>query len=332
MAKSENQKKKLLYILKMFYERTDEQHTITVKDIINELESHGITADRRSIYDDIQTLEEFGIEIIRCRSKGCGYFLADRLFEDAELKILVDVIQSSRFITKRKSAELIKKIEKLTSKPQANTLHRELYISDRVKSINECIYYNVDTIHNAISQNRKIAFKYFEYNLKRECVFRKDGRYYITNPLALTFDSENYYLIVYDDKYCDNTHYRVDKMADIRILDEKRVLPKQNFNVASYVNKIFGMYTGEEAEVTALFYKNFLNVIIDRFGDNVTLMEYDEDEDWFVARFKVNVSPVFLSWMIGFGDNAKILSPDWVAESMLEMIYETLSMYEDYDE
>ncbi len=313
----------------MFYEKTDEQHTITVKDIISELESHGITADRRSIYDDMRALQEFGIEIIKCQGKGCSYFIADRLFEDAELRILVDLIQSSRFITKRKSGELIKKLEKLTSRPQAGTLHRELCISDRVKSTNECIYYNVDTVHNAILQNRKIAFKYFDYNIKRERVFRRDD-YYITNPLALTFDSENYYLVVYNEKYKDTVHYRVDKMVDIRVLDEKRVIPEKAFNVASYANSMFGMYAGKEAQVTARFYKDFINVIIDRFGDNVVIVGDDEDEDWFVARFKVNVSPVFISWMIGFGDNAKILSPDWVTEELLEVLCGAVSMYDEY--
>lgn len=326
MPKSENQKQKLLYLLKFFYEETDEENMLTVNEIIAKLERNGISAARRSIYDDIRTLQEFGIDIVMRKSKTYEYFLASRLFETAELKILIDSIQSSRFITKKKSESVIKKLKVLASKPQSRKFSGQIYIYDRIKSMNECILYNVDTLHNAIAENKKITFQYFDYNIKREKVFRKNGESYCTNPLALTFDNENYYLIAYNEKYEDYVHYRVDKMTDIEINTERRVMPKKKFNAAEYVKPMFSMFDGKTTHIIALFHISYLNVIIDRFGDNVTLSE-TEDEECFQAMFKAAVSPTFLSWIIGFGAGALILSPQWVADEVKNLALEAAEMY-----
>lgn len=328
MPKSENQKQKLLYLLKFFYEETDEEHTLTVNQMIDKLEQNGISAARRSIYDDIRVLQDFGIDIVMRKSKTCEYFLASRLFETSELKILIDSIQSSRFITKKKSESIIKRLKQLASKPQSRKFSGQIYIYDRIKSMNECILYNVDTLHNAIAENRKVTFRYFDYNIKREKVFRKNGEFYSANPLALTFDNENYYLISYNDKYKDYVHYRVDKMVDIEISKEKRIMPKEKFNAAEYVKPMFSMFDGEVEHITALFHISYLNVIIDRFGDNVILRE-TEDAECFQATFKAAVSPNFLSWIIGFGAGALILSPQWVADEVKNLALETAKMYED---
>lgn len=328
MPKSENQKQKLLYLLKFFYEETDEENTLTVNEIIAKLEHNGISAARRSIYDDICTLQEFGIDIVMRKSKTYEYFLASRLFETAELKILIDSIQSSRFITKKKSESVIKKLKGLASKPQSRKFSGQIYIYDRIKSMNECILYNVDTLHNAIAENKKITFQYFDYNIKREKVFRKKGESYYTNPLALTFDNENYYLIAYNEKYEDYIHYRVDKMTDIEVSTEKRVIPKEKFNAAEYVKPMFSMFDGKVEQITALFHISYLNVIIDRFGDNVALRE-TEDKECFQAIFQAAVSPTFLSWIIGFGAGALILSPQWVADEVKNLALEAAEMYDD---
>lgn len=327
MPRSENQKQKLLYLLKFFYEETDEEHTLTVNQIIDKLNQNGIAAARRSIYDDIRTLQDFGIDIVMRKSKTCEYFLSSRLFETPELKILIDSIQSSRFITKKKSESIIKRLKQLASKPQSRKFSGQIYIYDRIKSMNECILYNVDTLHNAIAENRKVMFRYFDYNIKREKVFRKNGEPYSANPLALTFDNENYYLISYNDKYEDYVHYRVDKMVDIEISKEKRIMPKEKFNAAEYVKPMFSMFDGKVEHITALFHISYLNVIIDRFGDNVTLRE-TEDEECFQATFKAAVSPTFLSWIIGFGAGALILSPQWVADEVKKLALEAAEMYE----
>lgn len=326
MPKSENQKQKLLYLLKFFYEETDEEHTLTVNQIIDKLERNGISAARRSIYDDIRTLQDFGIDIVIRKSKTCEYFLGSRLFETAELKILIDSIQSSRFITKKKSESFIKKLKQLASKPQAQSFSGQLYIYDRIKSMNECIFYNVDTLHSAIAENRKVTFRYFDYNIKKDKVFRKNGELYCANPLALTFDNENYYLIVYNEKYEDYVHYRVDKMTDIEISSEKRILPKDKFNAAEYVKPMFSMFDGKTEHITALFHISYLNVIIDRFGDNV-ILSHTDDEEYFQAIFKAAVSPTFLSWIIGFGSGALILSPQWVSDELKKLALEAAEMY-----
>ena len=326
MPKSENQKQKILYILKFFYEETDEEHTLTVNEIIAKLECNGISAARRSIYDDIRTLQEFGFDIVMRKSKTCEYFLGSRLFETAELKILIDSIQSSRFITKRKSESVIKKLKELASKPQSRKFSGQLYIYDRIKNMNECIFYNVDALHNAIAENQKITFQYFDYNISKEKVFRKNGDSYCTNPLALTFDNENYYLIAYNEKYEDFVHYRVDKMTNIEISTEKRIMPKEKFNAAEYVKPMFSMFDGKVEHITALFHISYLNVIIDRFGDNVILRE-TEDEECFQATFQAAVSPTFLSWIIGCGAGALILSPQWVADEVKNLALEAAEMY-----
>ena len=327
MAKSENQKQKLLYLLKFFYEETDEEHTLTVNEIIEKLEHNGISAARRSIYDDIRTLQDFGVDIVMRKSKTCEYFLASRLFETAELRILIDSVQSSRFITKKKSDSHIKKLKGLTSKPQARDFSGQIYIYDRIKSMNECIFYNVDTLHRAIAENRKITFRYFDYNIKREKIYRKKGADYYTNPMALTFDNENYYLIAYNEKYDDFVHYKVDRMTDISVSEQRRSMPQEPFNAASYVKPIFSMFDGETEHITAIFDNAYLNLVIDRFGDNVRLQELEND--CFQAEFKAAVSPTFLSWMIGFGDGAIIVSPEWVADEIKRLALDTANMYEE---
>lgn len=330
MPKSEKQKQKILYILKFLYENTDEEHTLTVNDIIAKLDEYDISAERRSVYRDIQTLQDFGFDIIMQKNGSYGYYLGERLFETAELEILIDSVQSSRFITKKKSEKLIKKLSKLTSKAQASNFSRQLYIWDRIKNMNESILYTVDSIHNAISSNRKVSFKYFDYNIKMEKVFRRNGEHYAANPLALTFDNENYYLIAYTEKYDEFVTYRVDRMTDVTVTDDKRCLPQKPFNVAEYVKPIFSMFDGEVEQITCLFHNSLLNVVIDRFGENITLREYAEDV--FEARFKAAISPTFLSWIIGFGASALVLSPEWVADEVYDLALQAVRQYEDNED
>lgn len=259
------------------------------------------------------------------KSKTCEYFLASRLFEMAELKILIDSVQSSHFITKKKSELLIKKLKGLVSKPQARDFSGQICIYDRIKSMNESIFYNVDTLHNAIASNRKITFRYFDYNIKREKVFRKNGGYYCTNPVALTFDNENYYLIAFNEKYEDFVHYKVDRMTDIAVGEERRIMPKNPFNAANYVKPLFSMFDGKTEDITAVFDSAYLNVVIDRFGENVRLTELEAD--CFRADFQAAVSPTFLAWFISFGTNAYIVSPQWVADEIKQLTSEIAEMY-----
>lgn len=313
--------------MKILMEKTDEDNTITLNEMIAELEKYGITAERKSIYDDIESLRQYGIDITTRKTKTTDYFVANRLFEMPELKLLVDAVQCSKFITHKKSNELIKKIESFASVHQAMQLQRQVYVANRTKTLNESIYYNVDKLHLAIAENRQVSFIYFEYTVNKEKKFRKNGEKYITSPYALSWDDENYYLITYSEKYGDFTHYRVDKMADIEINEQARVkLPDgEHFNIAEYSKKVFNMFGGEEETVKIQFDNSLVNVVIDRYGKDITIERADENN--FIVRIKVAVSSTFFAWIFQFGEKVKILSPECVVEKYAESLNKLTSLY-----
>ncbi len=327
MAKSSNQKLKLLYLMKILLEKTDEENTITLNEMIAELERYGITAERKSIYDDLEALRHYGIDIATRKTKTTDYFVANRLFEMPELKLLVDAVQCSKFITHKKSNKLIKKIESFASVHQGIQLQRQVYVANRVKTLNESIYYNVDKLHRAIAENKQVSFKYFEYTVDKEKKFRKNGEKYTTSPYALSWDDENYYLITFSEKYLDFTHYRVDKMTDIEIIDKTRdKLPEgEHFNVAEYSKKVFNMFGGEEETVKLQFDNTLINVMIDRYGKDITIEKVDENS--FSVRVKVAVSSTFLAWIFQFGNKVKILSPESVVKRYKENLQEIMNSY-----
>lgn len=314
MGKSSNQKLKLLYLLKMLNEKTDEDNTMTINDMIAELDRYGITAERKSIYDDLEALRHYGLDISSRKSKTTDYFVASRLFELPELKLLVDAVQCSKFVTHKKSNELIKKIESLASYRQAQSLQRQVYVSNRVKTINESIYYNVDRLHAAIAENKKVSFKYFDYDIKKEKAFRKNGDKYSVSPYGLSWDDENYYLITFSTKYNGFTHYRVDRMTDIDLIDEERdPLPdREHFDIAEYTKKVFNMFGGEEVLVQLQFDNSLVNAVVDRFGKDVVIGKKDDNS--FCIWIKVAVSSTFFAWISQFGSKVKILSPEPVIE------------------
>jgi len=316
MSKSSNQKLKILYLLKILIEKTDTDHTLTVPEMILELKKYDINAERKSIYDDIESLKTFGIDILCRKSKTHDYYIANRTFELAELKLLADAVASSKFITEKKSRELIKKIGSLTSSHEARQLTRQIYVAGRVKAMNEKIYYNVDLINQAITENNQISFKYFEYTIDKKKQYRNDGNKYIASPYALTWDDENYYMISYYEKYNGITHFRVDKMENIEITDQKS--RSEEINIVEYTKKIFSMYGGEEETVKIQFDNSLLSVIIDRFGMNVITHKVDEDS--FIAIFKVEISPPFWGWLFQFGNKAKIVEPEDVREEFVRFI------------
>lgn len=329
MAKSENQKLKLLYIVKILHEKTDEQHFLSTKNLIEELEKVGIKAERKSIYDDIERLAEFGYVILKNGSKTeGGYYLAEREFELPELKLLVDVVQASKFITVKKSGQLIKKLESLTSVYQAKQLQRQVFVANRIKTSNESIYYNVDDIHRAIQENDQIQFKYFEYSVKKEMIFRKEGQSYEISPWAVTWSQENYYLIGFDELENRIKHYRIDKMKEIRILTKKRQANEelQHFDLAAYSNQTFGMYGGEEMDITIQCPNRLAGVMIDRFGKEVTIRE--RNENLFSVRVKVALSGQFFGWLTGLGSEAVIISPPKVVDEYKQYLQTILKQYE----
>ena len=217
MPKSANHKRKLPILAKLLLERSDEDHPISRQEMQAELERWGLSAERKSLYDDMEQLRELGMDVQARRGKGGGWYVGERDFELAELKLLVDAVQSSRFLTKRKSDALIRKLEGLTCVHQARQLQRQVYVDRRIKTMNESIFYNVDRLHGAIAAGRMITFRYFEYSAAKERVFRRDGSKYRVTPYGLIWDSENYYLAGWDELRKDLRHYRVDKMADITV-------------------------------------------------------------------------------------------------------------------
>ena len=316
MARSSMQKQKLLYLQKIMLEKTDENHGLTINEIKDDLDGYGIKAERKSLYDDIEILQNFGLDICTIRTNTVRYYIGNRDFQIPELKLLVDAIQSSKFITRKKSLELIDKLGHLVSENESTQLRREVYVTNRVKTVNEHIYYNVDKLHNAISENRKIGFQYFKWDLdysngtKIVKTARKGGKTYKVSPWALCWDDENYYLIAYDSEAEMIKHYRVDKMERIRLLKEERdgSDKSKDFNPARYAKSVFSMFGGEECEVKLLVDNDFIGIIVDRFGSDIFVVRHDEHS--FTVTVHVMLSPQFYAWLFGLGGKVKILSPE----------------------
>lgn len=315
--KGENQKLKMLYIVQLFSRETDDAHKLTMPEIIAKLAVEGVNADRKTLYQDFDELRRFGFDIISEKEgRNYYYYLGSRDFELPELKLLVDSVQSSKFITDKKSGQLIKKLESLVSKYEGSQLHRQVIIAGRVKTMNESIYYNVDKIHAAIGADRQIRFKYFDWNLKKEMEPRYGGRWYQLSPWALMWDDEKYYLVAYDSKHETIIHYRVDKMTQIGILDEKREGHEafRQFNIAHYTNTLFGMYAGDETKVTIEAENRLVSVFIDRFGKDIIIAPVDDDH--FRTTVTVAVSKQFFGWIMAIDGDVKVVAPNTVVEQL----------------
>ncbi len=319
MAKGANQKLKLMYLAKIFMEETDDEHALSRQEIVSRLNAYGVNADRKTLYADFEELRTFGIDIVtEHEGNEWSYHIGERAFELAELKLLVDSVQSSKFITERKSQSLIKKLESLVSRHEARQLHRQVLISGRVKTMNESIYYNVDKIHTAINEDAQIRFQYFQWNVKKEMVLRHDGAWYYISPLALAWNDENYYMIGYDAVSGQIKHYRVDKMLRISQLEQRRVGKEKlkAFDLPSYSRQLFGMFGGQETHVS-LEAKNYMaGILIDRFGKDIPLIP--QDEETFRTRISVAVSPQFLGWVTGLGKDVRVTGPEAVVALMRE--------------
>ena len=326
MAKSFNQKQKLLLILSYLQENTDEKHVVTTAQLAEYLERNGITAERKSIYSDINTLIDMGYDIITRKGKDGGYALVSRDFELAELKLLVDAVQSSKFISEKKSNKLIKKIEKLTSRHEGHKLQRQVFVANRVKTDNESVFYNIDGIHEGIAAKQVISFVYSEWNLKKQLVPKNDGKRYVVKPLLLVWDDENYYLVAKDAQTDVTKHFRVDKMTDIVVENEKFVDSETDATPAQYSKEHFAMFSGEDEVVTVRFDRKLIGVVIDRFGKDVSIIP--KSDDYFDARLKVKVSKQFYGWLTGFGQSVQIISPEYVVEEYKQLVKEIYDKYQ----
>jgi predicted DNA-binding transcriptional regulator YafY len=322
-----NHKLKILYLMKILTERTDETHDITLGEILNELKTYGITAERKSLYSDIENLRLYGMDIIGTQyERTFHYKVVNREFELAELKLLVDSVQSAKFITEKKSNELIKKIENFASKYEAAQLDRQVKVNGRVKSENTHVYYNVDAIHDAISHNSQIKFRYFVWTVDKKMELKHGGAFYNVSPWALCWDDEKYYLIGYDNDAEKIKYFRVDKMTETSVVSASRQGKNEfaEIDMAEYTNRLFGMFAGD-TETVQLYCKNEMaNVLLDRFGKDIPIIKTDAEH--FTVSVKVSVSPMFLGWIMAL-DGVKILSPDAVVEKMKERILKLYDVY-----
>lgn len=328
MAAGINQKLKMLYLAKILSEETDQEHGLTAQEIIDRLEAYGVNEDRKTLYRDFAELDRYGMEILSEQNgRSVLYHLNDRTFELPELKLLVDSVQASKFITEKKSRLLIRKLESLVSRHEAKHLHRQVLISGRVKTMNESIYYHVDKIHEAINSGKQIRFQYGQWNVQKKMELRHGGIWYQVSPWCLMWDDENYYLVAYDTEDCKIKHYRVDKMIRLSLTK----LPREGreefrqFDAAKYTKQVFGMFGGDVMRVTLEGRNDMVGVLIDRFGTDVNIQP--KDSEHFTASAEVAVSPHFLSWIIALGDGIRITGPETLLEKIRAEARRLSSLY-----
>ena len=329
MPRGSNQKFKFTYLMKIMAEKTDDEHSLTMPQILEELEKYEVSAERKSIYEDFKDMSNFGIEVIKeQKGRETFYHIAGREFELAEVKLLIDAVQSAKFITQKKSKSLISKVKNFVSEHQAKQLQRQIVINDRVKTMNESVYYNVDDIHTAINQNRKIKFKYYKWDIDKKLVERHGGSYFVVSPWALLWDDENYYMIAFDDWDNKIKHYRVDKMMYIEVGNDERSGKEEfkNFDMAKYSKATFGMYHGEKTKVCIKFANHMCGVFIDRFGKDTLFRKTDENHSELIAD--VNVSPQFFGWIFSLGNDVEIVSPKEVVNELREYTKKFIMKYE----
>ena len=325
MPKSDNQKLKIFYILDYLERNSNEKNPVRASDLIAMLDrQHNIRCDRKTVYSDIAALQQYGVDIVSLPGKNGGYYIASRNFELPELKLLIDAVQSSRYLTEKKSRELIEKLCSQCNEQDAKLMRRTVLVSGRVKSMNETIYYNVDAIQEAIAQNKQISFRYFDWDFGGKRKYR--DKEYLASPYGLCQDHENCYLLALSQRH-GITSYRVDRMSDIRILDEKRTPCPELTGKAlnDHANRLFQMFAGDAVNVKMRFHRSLLNVVIDRFGKDTMLIP--DGEDYFNFTVKVAISPMFLSWVIGFGEKAKVLHPQSVIDQCVEMCRSAMGQY-----
>lgn len=328
MPKGNNQKLKLYYLSRIMIEKTDDEHMITMAEIKEALEAYDVTADRKSLYDDLEALRVLGIDVVGEKvGRNYYYHVGSKQFEIAELKLLVDAIQSSKFITEKKSNQLIKKLTGMASVYEADQLKRQVVVQGRVKTMNESIYYFVDDVHRAIAENKQIRFEYMKWNVEKQ-MERHRASDHIVSPWALTWADENYYLIAYDDEAGSIKHFRVDKLKNIRILDERRVGREQfkEFNLARYSMMSFGMFGGEPVKVKIAFENDMVGVFIDRFGKDITVRPSGK-KGWSETNVDVALSDQFLGWIFALGPKVKILGPEEVVTRFQKELDDRRALY-----
>ncbi|MFQ6817496.1 MAG: helix-turn-helix transcriptional regulator [Blautia sp.] len=327
MPRSFNQKLKILYLMKLLQEKTDREHPVSVKDIIQTMEAYGISVERKTVYDDIETLRTFGMKIGSRRGKPAGFYLEERTFELPELKFLMDAVQSSKFITEKQSAALVRKLENLASVHEAKKLKSQVFLMPGIKTLNEEIYTNIETIYDAISANRQISFRYYQWTLSRELKPKRGGERYRVSPGKLLWNNDNYYLMGLDESSGIVKHYRVDKMMDVAVEEEKRSGESvfRDFDMGRFSAETFGMFDGKETILKIRFSNELVGVVLDRFGKKAVLQRSDDTH--FFLQTHIRVSGQFFGWLTGLGPGAEIVSPEKVRKEYKSFLTKILKIY-----
>ena len=322
------QKIKLLKLYEMLRQHSDEDRPLSTNQLCAMLEAEGITCDRRTLSEDIDTLNANGFEVLRRRTRYAKlYYIVDRQFELAEVKILIDSIQAASFITKQKTKELTDKVASLAGSHKASALKGNLVTFNTRKHANEAIYYTVDALENALQQKCRVSFHYFDLNEHGERISRKNGERYLVNPVGLVYHEDNYYLVTYHETHEATVNYRVDRMADVQIdgslVVERAIALSDELGV--YTERVFKMFNGPQATVELQFDRKLIDAIHDKFGDSVEITACKRG--LCTATVEVLVSPVFFGWCFQFGKSLKILSPSYVAKEMKEHAGQVARMY-----
>ena len=313
-------KPRILYLKKILEERTDEEHPLSTTQLINILnEEYGISAHRTTVTKDIAALQEFGMDIVIIHSTQSKYFVASRKFELPELKLLIDAVESSKFITKKKSDALIEKIHTLTSPAQVKKLKRNNYVVNRIKPDNEQIYYIIDAINDAINMGKQISFRYYDYTGLKKKVLRNKGEIYKLSPYKLLWNGDNYYVIGYSEKKRKVINFRVDRIAGTpEILDKDVIAMPDDFDIENFTKEVFFMFPGKSIMVDLRCDNSLMKTMVDRFGEDVTTLAYDMIS--FRIQTEVSASPTFFGWVFGFNGKVQILAPESVKEQYRQMI------------
>lgn len=328
MPRSSNQKKKLTVLRNILLERSDETHPLSMKELISALDANGISAERKSIYSDIEILRELGLDVRVVKSKTTGYYVAKREFDLPELKLLADAVVCSKFVPKKNSEQLIKKLSAFANIHDRRALNREVFVSDRAKNVNEDIFSTVDTIHEAIENNKTVSFSYFNWTPKKEKELRRNGARYFISPWSLVLDDSNYYLIGFDNEKGELRHFRIDKMLNPAIIDQPR-LGKEEFlqyDLNSYSGAVFGMFGGKPERITLSCANRLANVIIDRFGSDIVIYN---DSERFRTTVQVVKSPVFYGWVMSFGGEVEIVGPENIRKEYFDILQKSIDYFKE---
>ena len=316
IALQKDNQRRLLLLLKLLYEQTDETHFVSGADILRYWEDASIRANRKNVYGDIRLLLDAGHDIICVKSKQNRYFIGSRIFELPELKLLADAVASSHLVTEKKSAALLQKLSRLTSIHNAEHLNRPVYMEGTTKPDNEAIYYGIDAIQTAIHMRQAISFQYYEYTPKKEMVLKHKGYRYVFSPYALIWNRDFYYAVGWSQKHGKLAQFRVDRMTRIRQSDAEYTADP-SFDPAGYVREVFGMYHDETQRMTLLCENHAMKNVIDRFGEDVCTEIVDARH--FRAVVDAAPSPPFFAWVFTFGGAIRIEGPADVLAKMKDM-------------